>query len=290
MRDTLPIWAVWTQHLPRTLRAADVFSDGPRLLPRDDAIKCAHLEFNTRGCLGWLVFDLDTPDSFESWDRAGLPPPNFYAQNRSSGHGHLGYCLKRPVGLLGHSRRRPIELAADVQRGMTRRLGADPTYNNRLAKNPVHARWASTWYAPHPYALIELFEVLDKRDMARPASRREVLGVSRNCDLFDALRQHAYKQVLTFKRGGSAAWFEHLVALALAVNQEFAFPLSVSEVRQIARSVANWTWKSFSEARFSQIQARRGSSGGHKSGQRRSREADRAADVVLALVSGSNSP
>jgi hypothetical protein len=125
--------------------------------------------------------------------------------------------------------------------------------------------------------------------MARPASRREVQGVSRNCDLFDALRQHAYKQVLTFRRGGSAAWFEHLVRLALAVNQEFAFPLSVSEVRQIARSVASWTWRTFSDVRFSRIQARRGSAGGQKSGQRRSREADRTADAVLAIVSGANS-
>jgi Replicase family len=148
MRDALPIWAVWTQHLPQNLRAADICADGPRLLSRDDALKCAHLEFNTRGCLGWLVFDVDQPDSFECWDRAGLPSPNFYAQNRSSGRGHLGYCLNRPVGLLGNSRRRPIELAADVQRGMTRRLGADPTYNNRLAKNPAHARWASSWHAP----------------------------------------------------------------------------------------------------------------------------------------------
>jgi hypothetical protein len=289
MRDALPIWDVWTKHLPQILRAADVCVEGARLLPRDDALRCAHLEFNTRGCLSWLVFDLDAADSFECWGRAGLPPPNFYAQNRNNGHGHLGYCLRRPVGLLGHSRRRPIELAADVQRGMTRRLGADPAYNNRLAKNPVHARWASTWYAPHPYALLDLLEVLDKRDMVRPASGREVQGVSRNCDLFDALRQHAYQQVRTFKRGGGAAWFEHLLRLAVAINQDFMFPLSVSEVRQIARSVANWTWRTFSSARFSQIQARRGSIGGQKSGQRRSREAERTADAVLAIVSGSNS-
>ena len=288
MRVTQPIWAVWTQHLPQTLRAADVFVDGPRLLPREDALKCAHLEFNTRGCLGWLVFDVDQPDSFECWDRAGLPPPNFYAQNRINGRGHLGYCLKRPVGLLGNSRRRPIELAADIQRGMTRRLGADPTFNNRLAKNPTHARWASTWYAPHPYALVDLLEVLDKRDVMRPASRGEFHGVSRNCDLFDVLRQHAYKQVLTFKPRGNATWFEHLLTFAEAINQEFAFPLSISEVRQIARSVANWTWRTFSDGRFSQIQARRGSSGGQKSGQRRSREAEGAADAVLAIVSGLN--
>jgi hypothetical protein len=241
MRDALPIWDVWTKHLPQALRAAELCGEGARLLPRDDALRCAHLEFNTRGCLGWLVFDLDAPDSFESWGRAGLPPPNFYARNRSNGHGHLGYCLTRPVGLLGHSRRRPIELAADVQRGMTHRLGADPAYNNRLAKNPAHARWATTWHAPHSYALIDLLEVLDKRDMVRPASRREAQGVSRNCDLFDALRHHAYKQVRTFKRGVAGAWLEHLLRLALAINQDFMFPLPVSEVRQIARSVANWT-------------------------------------------------
>jgi hypothetical protein len=143
---------VLTERLPNRPLAADAFADGVYRRTRDQALQYANIEFNTSGRVGWLLFDRDTADSFECWDRAGLPAPNFYAQNRSNGHGHLGYCLKTPVGLLGLSRERPIQLAADVQRGMTSRLGADPAFANRLGKNPASSRWRTSWYAPKPYA------------------------------------------------------------------------------------------------------------------------------------------
>jgi hypothetical protein len=169
-----PIWSAWTDHLPNRPLATDVFADGVHRRPRDEALQYAHIEFNTAGKLNWFLFDSDTDESFECWERAGLPEPNFYAQNRGNGHGHLGYCLKTPVGLLGLSREGPIALAADVQRGMTRRLGADPAYANRLGKNPAHGRWGTSWYAAKPYELRELLEALDRRDLKRPTTLAEV--------------------------------------------------------------------------------------------------------------------
>jgi hypothetical protein len=91
-----PIWSTWTNRLPNRPLAADVLADGVYRRPREQALQYAHIEFNTRGRLGWLVFDQDTDESFECWERANLPAPNFYSQNRSNGHGHLGYCLKTP--------------------------------------------------------------------------------------------------------------------------------------------------------------------------------------------------
>jgi replicase family protein/primase-like protein len=279
-----PIWSAWTNHLPTRPLAADVFADGVYRRPRDEALQYAHIEFNTAGRVGWLLFDQDTPESFECWERFNLPAPNFYAQNRSNGHGCLGYCLKTPVGLLGCSRQRPIMLAADVQRGMTRRLGADPAYANRLGKNPASGRWHSSWYAAKPYDLRDLLQALDRRDLQRPATRAEVTGISRNCDLFDALRQHAYATVRSYKARGNSTWVEHLLAEARSINLGFAIPLSFAEVRQIAKSVARWTWGRFSNEQFSHIQACRGARGGAKSGAQRSRRADAAADAVLELV------
>ena len=113
------------------------------------------MQFNTDALLGWLVFDVDHEDSFEVWDRANVHPPNLYVQNPDNGHGHLLYALATPVGTCDSHRRAPIELAATVQRGMTRRLCADPAYANRLAKNPLHPRWRKSWLIGEPFDLTE---------------------------------------------------------------------------------------------------------------------------------------
>jgi hypothetical protein len=91
--------------------------------------------------------------------------------------------------------------------------------------------------------------------------------------------------VLLFKSRTNSAWLEHLSAHATSINCGFADPLSIAEVRQIANSVARWTWGRFSDGRFSQIQACRGARGGIKSGQQRSHRAESAADAVLAMIS-----
>jgi Replicase family/Primase C terminal 1 (PriCT-1) len=277
-----PVWDSWRQHIPQRPLSADVLADGMRRRPRQEALQYALIEFNTAGRLSWLLFDHDEEDSFGCWERAGLPKPNFYAQNRSNGHGHLGYQLQTPVGLLGLSRERPIRLAADVQRGMTRRLGADPAFANRFGKNPSHGRWASSWFAARPYDLGDLLVALDRRDLEFPSSRAEISGISRNCDLFDVLRQYAYANVRAFKSTGygPSAWRDRLLLEARGQNIGFACPLTVSELRQIAQSVARWTWRRFSEHQFAQIQAHRAK----VLGQRRGAAAEANADAVLDLI------
>ena len=208
--------------------------------------------------LGWLVFDVDHEDSFEAWDRANLHPPNLYAQNPANGHSHLLYALATPVGTCDSHRRAPIELAAAVQRGMTRRLRADPCYANRLAKNPQHPRWRTSWLIGEPFDLKKLLEPLDREDTRPFAQRSEIAGISRNCDLFDALRGFAYANVLAFKETGNLnAWVRCLLEEARAINTCFLLPLSIGEMRQIARSVGKWTW----HERFADIQATRASRG-----------------------------
>jgi Replicase family len=268
--------------------AADVFADGVYRMSREHALQRAHIEFNTATRLSWLVFDSDDEQSFESWAQAALPAPNFYAQNAGNGHGHLAYCLKAPVGLLGLSRLAPIELASDVQRGMTRRLRADPAYANRLGKNPLSDRWRTSWLVPEPYELRELLEPLGRHDLRRPANRSEITGVGRNCDLFHELRECSYTEVLRFKRTGAGceAWATHLLGHARGINLGFPVPLSFAEIRQIAKSVARWTWTKFSDQRFSRIQAARGARGGTKSGKSRARSADAAAEEIACLLAG----
>ncbi len=198
-----PVWSTWTDRIPSRPLCADIFADGTLRRPRPSALSYPHVEFNTAGRVSWLNFDVDTPESFETWDRTHLPVPNAYVQNPANGHGHLLYALNVPVGVLGLSRERPIHLVADVQRGMTKRLGADPAYCNRLAKNPSSPRWRTSWYANKPYTLNDLLGALDRTDVRKPDCRTETSGISRNCDLFNELRQFAYGNVLAAKRSGS---------------------------------------------------------------------------------------
>ena len=84
-------------------------------------------------------------------------------------------------------------------------------------------------------------------------------GVGRNCTVFDELRAIAYREVLEFKRNGSLDTFRaRLERVALGINRQFPKALNLSEVRAIAKSVANWTWRHFSEEQFAQVQALRG--------------------------------
>jgi len=280
--DQSPIWSTWPERLPAHPLCADAFVDGVRRLPRGTALAYRHVEFNTAGCIGWLNFDVDRRDSFECWDRAHLPAPNAYVQNPSNGHGHLLYAIATPVGLTGFSRERPIALAADVQRGMTRRLKADVAYANRIAKNPSSKRWRTGWFSNSPYELSFLLDALDRHDV-RPALHPSVThGISRNVDVFNSLRQFAYANVRAAKKtSDQAAWIARLVQEASVANQQFAVPLSLSELRQIAKSVGKWTWRHFDDAKFSKLQATRRAVGVAK----RRNEMRSKIDALLGVLS-----
>lgn len=52
--------------------------------------------------------------------------------------------------------------------------------------------------------------------------------------------------------------YEHVEAL----NSQFLTPLPVSEVKSIAKSISNWTFKHFTLLEFRKSQARKGAKGG----------------------------
>ena len=141
---------------------------------------------------------------------------------------------------------------------MTRRLGADQTYANRLAKNPLHPQWRASWIVGEPFELATLREPLDDADTRRYERRSEIAGISRNCDLFEELRRFAYRHVLAFQEVGSfESWLKRLMQEARGLNACFGTPLSTAELRWIANSTAKWTWRRFSRQRFAEIQAER---------------------------------
>ena len=260
-----PVWTDWSDRLPTRPYCGDVLADGIYRRPREAALLYPHIEFNSAGCIGFMNFDMDVDDSFECWERASVPPPNGFVQNGNNGRGHLLYALREPVGVGGLSHAKPMLYAADVQRGMTRRLGADPCFVNHLAKNPNYKhpdprkRFRVSWIAPLPYTLGDLRDALDRDDMRQPEFRFETYGIGRNCDVFDELRHYAYANGFTAMRGGATltSWYEHLLKMARSINLGFRVPLRSSELCCIARSVAKGTWKRYSPETFRELQRRR---------------------------------
>ena len=161
-----PIWQYWTGSLPTWPQCCDAFDDGAFRRWWPDALTHQYVQLNTNAFINWLNFDIDRDNSFEAWERANVHPPNAYIQNPDNGHGHLLYALAAPVGMGDYHRSAPINFAAAVQRGMTRRLGADAAYANRLSKNPLHPHWRTSWIARQPFDLATLLEPLDREEHA----------------------------------------------------------------------------------------------------------------------------
>jgi hypothetical protein len=227
--------------------------------PAEKALSFAHIRPNSDNLRQWLIFDLDHDDSYFLPEERDLPDPHFISVNGRNGHAHVGYLLDNGVTMTAAGHRKPVELFRDVELGITHRLSADFSYNHRLCKNPFHKQWETHWKAVLPYDLAKLADCLTKNE--KKSTKSVVIGVGRNCYIFDRLRQDAYREVLEFKKKSRTSEEFHacMESDALRMNSRLAVPLMQSEIKGIARSVSRWVWSEFSLKRFSEIQAFRGS-------------------------------
>lgn len=216
------------------------------------------MQFNHPAVVRWLVVDIDRRGAYLADEDALLPAFNIVVVNPANGHAHAAYVLDVPVGRHDVARLKPLKLLAAVERGLTLRLGGDRGYAGLLAKNPLHAQWTIEWRQDDPYSLEVLAGWLTQEDM-RPDPPRTSFGLGRNVAVFDELRAFAYREVMAFKRSGRSAeaWRRRPFDVAWKMNGQFTDPLGHAEVRSIAKSVAQWTWKKFSKADFSAIQSGR---------------------------------
>ena len=225
--------------------------------PADDAVRYPVIQHNAPGLLKWMVFDLDVAGAWFLPEERGLPTPTYTAINPRNGHAHIGYRLDAPVSLYAKSREGPRRFYEDVQRGFTRRLGADPCYGGFLTKNPVHPHWIVDWQAGIPWRLDELNDSLDFKDKRWTPREIERSGLSRNCDTFDVVREFAYKAVLRFKKEkrSESEFLEWLYDFTLSEGKKFRDPLSRSECRAISVSISRYCWEKFTLEKFSAVQA-----------------------------------
>jgi hypothetical protein len=252
--------------LPPKPRCTDNPKHGSTVRSFERALEYRHLQLNGPGFFRWMPFDVDRPGAYYAADDANLPPPNVIMVNRANGHAHMNWLLTTPVAKHQFAQLKPLKFFAAVQRGITRRMDADRHFAGDLIKNPAHPDWLVEWRRPEPYTLAELDDALfphDKRYEPRPKLQ---FGASRNCSLFDELRQIAYREIRRLKAAGHdyGDYLERLVDIGSRLDEQFPVPLGGGEVIRIARSIAKWTWSRFSDEEFAELQARRGKAGSVK--------------------------
>ena len=145
---------------------------------------------------------------------------------------------------------------------MTAKLRADPLYSGFTCKNPLHKHWVTLTH-DYPYSLGELHGWLG--DLNQYTLPQRTVGVGRNVETFDAVRQWAYPLLLPHKADGGSLETWRMACTGAAeqfTHEHHDKPLHGSECKWIGASVSKWTWQRFTPERFAEIQRERGRAGG----------------------------
>ncbi len=250
-----------------------------RIRQLDSALRYQYLQLNPRWGRAWLAFDVDRPQAAFAAEDAGLPPPTWAATNRATGHAHLVYGLTVPVLMVAAVpiKYKPIRFLSVIESCFRERLNADRGYVGLLTKNPLHPRWRIMRGPQAGYELGDLGEYVPDDFVPpkprRPADLSGLIGLQRNVELFDAVRNWAYEEIRRFNHE-AFDWTTAVIDHAHALNDTFGGgtePLGVNEANGIGRSVAKWVLQHHGDAhaKFVARQRWRGEKGGLASGAAR---------------------
>jgi len=259
----------------------DILGKALLIRPKSTAITKFYIQPNPIHCVYWLILDLDYNVQKYWYDE--FPVPNMTIGNPVNGHQHIMYLLKSPVYKLQNARLKPLQLLADVERGLSIRFNADLSYGKLISKNPLHPYWQIVIWHTEPYELNKLLvHIPDKFHRKKSLKPKDELGVGRNCSLFDEIRYYAYNQAHKVRYEYNVL-FDRVYAYALEYNQSFLPPLEVKEVKCTVRSVCKWTTKKMDTAGFIKWCSVRGKLGNIKSQIVRGVKSQEKADKAKAL-------
>jgi len=270
--------SLFNTSLPAKPYCADDLDYGLVIRTANNAIKKRYIQHNKPTSVHWLTFDCDYPGAIEKLTDDGLPMPNLAVLNRKNGHSHLLYGLEVPVHRTTVARAKPLNFLAKVEYALREKLSADFGYSGLIVKNPNHADWLTYELNSTSFDLAELSEYLILPE--KLPKKALLVGLGRNCSLFETLRRWAYANVLNFRLSGNFEGFKDAVLCQSIALNTFPQPLPLSEIRSTAKSISKWTWQNYTgrlpdeawaeyvrTTHLPEIQAYRGRLGGLKGGR-----------------------
>ena len=251
----------WMPHAPL---ASDAKDGSYKRMSREQALTLSHIEANPLALQSLVIVDHDGADAEHIAALVGLPAPSYVAMNPHTNAGHIVYGLAFPVCLTDAANRRPVNLLARIEQGLTTVLGGDVGYGGRITKNPYHQDHLPLWGAQNAvYGLRELAKSLGDLGALPGSDEKRILAssaVGRNVALFDVTRQWAYRRRIDYT--DSRDWEETVQAFAWMKNLSVISdtfsrgPMDQIEVTHLARSIARWTWRNMSPERTAQNRQR----------------------------------
>jgi hypothetical protein len=242
-----PQLSLFSERLPRKPYCTDDLGFGLKILPAQAALEKKYVQYNPPALISWLAYDIDRPYVGFGQDFETVAPPNIVVISPTSGHAHYLYGIAAGVSTTSAARDKPRRLLEAIDEGYRHALGGDPGFSQLICKNPLNDYWRVEMLREDLYDLHELAEYVDldaavKRIRKTPRTHRK--GIGRNCSLFDSLRTWAYKWVGDYRTVGLERWSAVVLAKAEKLNT-FTDPLTLSEVRATARSVARWSFNRY---------------------------------------------
>jgi hypothetical protein len=225
-----------------------------KIRPKAQAVKDAYIQPNPITRAYWMVFDIDSEASRYWPEEWHIPTPNLEARNPDNNHQHLFYMIDPAVYTLRQAGRKPLELAADVDQGLTRVLNADPGYGKLIAKNPLSARWTVYIWHEKAWGLTELLDYIPDKIKTWKPKPKEVIGLGRNCTVFDQARVYAYAEWRRLKFEDPCRLLEAVFEYSMNINRSFGVPMLDKEVLCISRSISKWTARHITAEGFSEWQ------------------------------------
>ena len=274
--------------LPASMRCAEIgFPGGSMLRRRDVAISYPLMQYNSPWSASWIVVDVDRPGAAYAAQDSGAPSPTASVINPKNGHAHLFWYVQRAVHLTDAARLSPMRLLDRVRYALTRQVGADASYTGLLAKNLFHPDWRVVQNLDAPVIGYDLHKLADSLDMDgyREPRADTAIAEGRNVFMFDVGRRWAYEAVRRRRGDSFERWLADCAAYFERLNLSLADPLSVNEVRSIAKSTAKFCWRNDAQQaeRFRARQSFKGRMGGKVSGAVR-RAASEDARVSARLM------
>lgn len=268
---------------------------GLRIRARDAALRMRYFQLNPLSFCHALVFDIDRAGAAYAAQDANLPDPSVVIITPKNAHAHIWYLLDLPVATSDAARQKPLDYLAAIQRTYTRVLGADAAYSGVITKNPLSDAWLSLYSLNAPVRLYTLQQLHEDIGLLDPKHKKpdEAYGFGRNSILFDKLRKWSYAAVRRhrggLRRDSFALWQAECFDKVQSINAEFLNPLSLSEIRSVAKSTAKFCWKHDpeQEAAFQQRQSYKGKAGGIQSGKvRQAQNEDKRVSARLMRIQG----
>ncbi len=245
------------EELPPKPYCSDDLKTGLRIRPRSTALTKRYIQLNPPHQKVFLTFDLD----YCTWSciarEVDLPQPIWCVGNAKNGHAHLIYGLKYPIYTTSAAHLRPLKWLAAIESAMRRKLRADPMYSGLISKNPWSNKWLVSQTGNLLYTLNYLSEWVDLSMKSLKTPRDEVIGLGRNCAVFENVRVWAYREIR--RHWGSREecyrnWEKAVRYRCEEENSKFSEPLDRRELWGIAKSISRWVWKHMKPESFSEWQ------------------------------------